>query len=104
MSRRPFMGLTVAEAFSVTGSRLTQIAVPWLVLAMTHSPTWTGIAGFCTMLPYVAAKALGGPLTDRLGAKRVAVTADSLSVLAAACLSFTGPGCSRSPRCCRPLR
>ncbi|NNG39234.1 MFS transporter [Flexivirga sp. ID2601S] len=80
-SRKPFVGLAVAETFSISGTRLAQIAVPWLVLTTTGSVTWTGIVGFAEMLPYVAAKALGGPIVDRVGAKRVAVTADSCSVL-----------------------
>jgi MFS family permease len=32
------------------------------------------------MLPYVAAKALGGPLIDRVGAKRIAIACDAASV------------------------
>ncbi|GAB3578649.1 MFS transporter [Calidifontibacter terrae] len=80
MSRRPFVGLVIAEACSVTGSRLAQIAVPWLVLTLTGSATWTGAAGFVEMLPYVVGKALGGPIIDRIGAKRVAVWCDSMSV------------------------
>lgn len=80
-NRRPFAALAVAEAFSISGTRLSQIAVPWLVLTTTGSATWTGVVGFAEMLPYVAAKALGGPFVDRVGAKRIAVTADSCSVL-----------------------
>lgn len=80
-SRKPFAALAVAEAFSISGTRLSQIAVPWLVLTMTGSPVWTGVVGFAEMLPYVVAKALGGPIVDRIGAKTVAVTADSCSVL-----------------------
>lgn len=80
-SRRPFAALAVAEAFSISGTRLSQIAVPWLVLTMTDSPVWTGVVGFAEMLPYVVAKALGGPIVDRIGAKTVAVIADSCSVV-----------------------
>lgn len=79
-SRRPFAALATAEAFSISGTRLSQIAVPWLVLTMSGSPVWTGVVGFAEMLPYVVAKALGGPIVDRIGAKAVAVTADSCSV------------------------
>lgn len=79
--RRPFAALAVAEAFSISGTRLSQIAVPWLVLTTTGSAVWTGVVGFAEMLPYVVAKALGGPVVDRVGAKTVAVTADSCSVL-----------------------
>lgn len=80
-SRRSFAALAVAETFSISGTRLSQIAVPWLVLTTTGSAVWTGVVGFAEMLPYVVAKALGGPIVDRIGAKAVAVTADSCSVL-----------------------
>ncbi|TWE09442.1 MFS transporter [Rudaeicoccus suwonensis] len=80
-SRRPFIALAIAETFSISGTRLSQIAIPWLVLTTTGSATWTGVVGFAEILPYVVVKALGGPIVDRVGAKRVAVTADSVSVL-----------------------
>ena len=52
------------------------------MLTTTGSPVLTGLAGFAEMLPYVLAKALGGPLIDRLGARRIAVWCDMLSTLA----------------------
>ena len=85
---RPFVGLAIAETFSISGTRLAQIAVPWLVLTTTGSATWTGVVGFAEMLPYVLAKALGGPLVDRLGAKRIAVWSDSCSVLIVGLIPF----------------
>ena len=57
------------------------IALPWLVLVTTGSPALTGLVGFAEMAPYVLAQALGGPLTDRLGARRVSITADLLSAV-----------------------
>ncbi|MBU1305629.1 MAG: MFS transporter, partial [Alphaproteobacteria bacterium] len=50
----------------------------------TGSPVLTGLAGFAEMLPYVLAKALGGPLIDRLGARRMAITCDAMSTIAVA--------------------
>ena len=79
-NRAPFVAMAVAESCSMSGTRLSMIAVPWLVLTLTGSATWTGVAGFVEMLPYVVGKALGGPIIDRLGAKRVAVWCDSASV------------------------
>ncbi len=73
-------GWLASEAVSLTGTRVTMVAVPWLVLTTTGSATRTGLVAFCEMLPYVVAKAFGGPLVDRLGARRVCVTADLLSV------------------------
>ena len=83
-SRRPIVALAAADAVSLTGTRLSMVAVPWLVLTMTGDPVLTGLTGFAEMLPYVVAKALGGPLVDRLGARRVAVTADLASMAAIA--------------------
>jgi MFS family permease len=83
-SRRPILALAVAEAVSLSGTRLSMIAIPWLVLTMTGDPLLTGLTGFAEMLPYVIAKALGGPLIDRLGARRIAIVGDLASMAAVA--------------------
>ncbi|MGZ2380930.1 MFS family permease [Rhizobium brockwellii] len=66
--------------FRFSGTRLSTIAIPWLVLSTTGSPVLTGLAAMMEMLPYVAAKALSGPLIDRVGPKRIAVVCDTASV------------------------
>ncbi len=73
-------GWLASEAVSLTGTRVSMVAVPWLVLTTTGSAAQTGLVAFSEMLPYVVAKALAGPLLDRVGARRVCVTADLLSV------------------------
>lgn len=83
-ARRPFIALIVAEAFSLTGTRLSMIAIPWLVLTTTDSPFLTGLTAAAEMLPYVVAKALGGPLIDFAGARRISVVADTGALLAIA--------------------
>jgi len=81
MSRRlPLVGWLAAEAVSLTGTRVSMIAIPWFVLTTTGSATQTGLVAFAEMGPYVAAKALAGPVVDRVGAARVAATADGASV------------------------
>lgn len=83
MSRRtPLLGWLAAETVSLTGTRLSMVAIPWFVLTTTGSASQTGLVAFAEMGPYVAAKALGGPLIDRLGARRVCVAADAASVAA----------------------
>jgi MFS family permease len=76
----PFLGLAAAETLSLSGTRLSTIAIPWLVLSTTGSPVLTGLTAMMEMLPYVAAKALSGPLIDRVGPKRIAVVCDTASV------------------------
>jgi MFS family permease len=80
-ARAPFLALAVAETFSISGTRLSTIAIPWLVLSTTNSPVSTGLVAMAEMLPYVVAKALAGPLIDRAGPKRIAMVCDAASVV-----------------------
>lgn len=81
MNRRPFLAFALAETLSISGTRLSTIAIPWLVLTTTGSPVLTGVVAMAEMLPYVVAKALSGPLIDRIGPKRVAIGCDAASVV-----------------------
>ena len=77
MNRRtPLRGWLTAEAVSLTGTRVSMIAIPWFVLTTTGSATLTGLVAFAEMAPLVVLKALAGPLIDRVGARRVAIGAD----------------------------
>ncbi|GAA4600197.1 MFS family permease [Actinoplanes octamycinicus] len=80
--RRGLAGLLAAEAISLLGSRITFVALPWLVLTSTDSALRAGLAGFAEMLPYVLAGLLGGPIVDRVGPRPTAVAADAASLLA----------------------
>ncbi|TSD90551.1 MFS transporter [Mycobacterium sp. KBS0706] len=81
-ARAPFLALAIAEIFSISGTRLSTIAIPWLVLSTTGSPVSTGMVAMAEMLPYVVAKALAGPLIDRAGPKRIAILCDAASMVA----------------------
>lgn len=78
--RRPLYGWLTAEAVSLTGTRVSMIALPWFVLTTTGSATKTGLVAFAELLPMVLLKVLGGPLIDRLGPRRVAIACDLGSV------------------------
>ena len=80
-SRRGLIGLLAAQAVSLTGTRMSAIAIPWFVLVSTGSATQTGLVAACEMAPYVVFKALTGPLVDRLGARRVNITGDLVSTV-----------------------
>lgn len=83
-SRRPFFALAMAEIFSLSGTRLSMVAIPWLVLTTTSDAFLTGVVVFAEMLPYVIAKAMGGPFIDRLGARTISIAGDLGSVVAVA--------------------
>ena len=83
MTRRqtPLYGWLSAEALSLTGTRVSMIAIPWFVLTTTGSATQTGLVAFAELAPMVLLKALGGPVIDRIGARRVAISCDLASVV-----------------------
>ncbi|WP_217702606.1 MFS transporter [Nocardioides guangzhouensis] len=82
MSRRtPLWGYLVAEAVSISGTRLSMIAIPWFVLTSTRSATMTGLVAAAEMAPLVLLQFLSGPFIDRLGARRVALFCDWASAL-----------------------
>jgi MFS family permease len=78
--RAALYGWLTSEAVSLTGTRISMLAIPWFVLTTTGSSTRMGITAFAEMAPYVIAKAASGPWVDRIGPKRVCVTADVVSV------------------------
>lgn len=77
-------GWLTADIASWSGTRLAALAIPWLVLTTTGSATLTGIVVAAEMAPLVIARALGGPLIDRVGAPRAAVAADAASTVTVA--------------------
>lgn len=83
-SLRPLGGVLAAMAVSLTGTRISVVALPWFVLVTTGSPTQTGLVAFCEMTPYVVVKAFAGPLVDRIGPRAISWTTDLASATAAA--------------------
>ncbi len=83
-SLRSLGGVLAAMAVSLTGTRISVVALPWFVLVTTGSATQTGLVAFCEMAPYVVVKAFTGPLVDRIGPRAVSWTTDLASAIAAA--------------------
>lgn len=78
--RRPLYGWLASETVSITGTRVSMIALPFFVLSTTGSAEKAGLVALAEMLPLVLVKALGGPVIDRLGARRVSIGCDLMSV------------------------
>lgn len=83
-TRTPLVGGLVAEGVSYVGTRISMIAIPWFVLSTTGSATQTGLVAAVEITPLVLFKALGGPLLDRVGPRRVTLVCDLLSALVVA--------------------
>ncbi|WP_392870227.1 MFS transporter [Streptomyces sp. LN499] len=83
-SLRSLGGVLAAMAVSLTGTRVSAVALPWFVLVTTGSAAQTGLVAFCEMTPYVVVKAFTGPLVDRIGPRAISWTTDLASATAAA--------------------
>jgi predicted MFS family arabinose efflux permease len=86
MSRQPLRSLLTANTISTIGTTMTFLAIPWYVLQTTGSASKTGIAAASETIPLALAAGLGGPVVDRLGARRVSVVSDVISALAIAAI------------------
>ncbi|GIF21779.1 MFS family permease [Actinoplanes tereljensis] len=87
---RPLTGLLLAQGSALTANRILLVALPWLVLTSTGSPTQTGLIATCQVVPFVIVQALSGPLLDRVNARAVSAAGDLAS--AAAIVILTVPG------------
>ncbi|MEV6347586.1 MFS transporter [Actinoplanes sp. NPDC051851] len=81
MRARSAYGLLAAQAISVTGTRMSALAVPWFVLQTTGDALLTGVTAFVEMSALVVARVLGGPLVDRIGLRVSSVGGDLIAGL-----------------------
>ena len=77
--RRIFLG---GQVISMIGDGLALLAVPLLILRLTHDPLAAGLAVAMRSVGYLAVGAPAGPIVDRLNAWLVLVTADAVRAVA----------------------
>ncbi|HEY2327785.1 MAG TPA: MFS transporter [Gaiellaceae bacterium] len=78
MKDRTLWALVAAEIVSSTGSALTFLALPWFVLATSHSATRMSIVLAAEVLPMALFGIPSGSLVARLGARRMMLISDAL--------------------------
>jgi predicted MFS family arabinose efflux permease len=83
---RDFVLLESGRLLSSTGTQLTTIAYPLLVLALTHSPAKAGFVSFARLLPYALLGLVAGVAADRWNRKTLMLAADGIRALAIASL------------------
>ena len=81
---RDFVLLWSGQLISTAGTQVTSLALPLLILAITHSPAQAGIVAACSSLPRFLLALPAGALVDRWDRKRVMIVCDSVQVLALA--------------------
>jgi MFS family permease len=83
---RDFVLLQIGQALSNTGTQVTLIAYPLLVLAVTDSAAKAGIVSFARALPMALLAIPAGLAADRWNRKHLMIVADAIGMCAAAAL------------------
>lgn len=73
---RDFRLLWLGQAASMLGSRISWVAYPLLVLALTNSPTKAGVVGFASTIPALLFGLPAGALVDRWNRRRTMIACD----------------------------
>src|ERR1044071_10054902 len=74
------------QLVSVCGTWMQQVAQSWLIYRLTGSATLLGVVGFATQIPVFVLGAIGGVVSDRYSAHRVAVGTPTAALAQAAFL------------------
>ena len=85
--RAGLVALFVANTISALGSRVSFVAIPWLVLTSTGDPAKMGLVIVAQTIPYLLSGIFLTPLAERLGIKRSAVLTDLVSVATTAAIA-----------------
>src|SRR5947208_3999129 len=85
---RDFLLFQAGQLLSSTGSSLSSVAYPLLVLALTHSPPKAGVVAFARLLPSPLLGLLAGAAADRWDRRRMMLAADAVRAAALALLAL----------------
>jgi MFS family permease len=83
------MMLWSSQVMSTVGTRVTSIAFPLLVLAVTHSPAEAGVVGFAQTLPFLLLYLPAGAFIDRWDRKRTMLACDAGRAVALGSIAMT---------------
>jgi hypothetical protein len=90
---RDFALLFFGSSISAVGDTFTLVALPWLVLKISHDPAAVGLVALITALPRALFMFVGGAVVDRMSARRVLLVSRAINaafVAALAVLVVTG--------------
>jgi MFS family permease len=87
---RNFLLLWTGQTVSTLGARITEVALPLLVLAITHSPVQAGLAGFVAGLPKVVFQLPAGAWVDRWDRRQIMIGCDLGRLLVIASIPLVG--------------
>ena len=79
---RDFNLLWISQSLSDLGTAISALAVPLLVLALTHSPVQAGLVGTIGLVVTVLCRLPAGVLVDRIDRRRVMLACDAVRLVA----------------------
>jgi MFS family permease len=77
------------QLISVTGIWLQNVALGWLILALTHSALWVGTVSALSILPTLLFSLIGGVIVDRLDKKKILYFTQSSAMILAFILGMS---------------
>lgn len=87
LSHRNYRLLWIGTLVSHSGDWMDQIALNWLVLELTGSPFYLGLANLCRGIPILLFTLLGGVAADRLERRKLMLITQSFAMLLALLLA-----------------
>jgi MFS family permease len=79
---RAFNQLWVSQSLSDLGNAISSLAVPLLVLALTHSPVQAGLVSTAGLVVTVVCRVPAGVLVDRVDRRRIMLVCDAIRLVA----------------------
>jgi MFS family permease len=76
LAQRDFRLLWLGQTISVLGDQFSLIALPWLVLQLTHDPLALGVVLALAGVPRAVCMLLGGAVTDRFNPRAIMLITD----------------------------
>lgn len=85
---RNFRLLVVGQLFSLLGSNVTMVAVPYQVYRQTHSSLWVGLASLVQLPLLILGSLWGGAYGDRFDRRRLLIIGSLLAAVTSAALAL----------------
>ena len=87
-SNRDFRLLVVGQLFSMLGSSVTMVAVPYQVYHQTHSSLWVGMASLIQLPLLIAGALWGGAFGDRYDRRRLLILGSMVAAMTSGALAL----------------
>jgi MFS family permease len=95
---RDFRRFWTGAALSNAGTWMQNVTVPYVILLITRSATWVGVAAFCQLFPSVILGPVAGSLADRFDRRKLLLFGQVAQALLALSLWWAWVSHHRDPR------